>query len=376
MYVRNRASPEGSIAEGYLANECLTFASRYLVGTETSFNQSTRNEEDQNVANDEEVSFFANVGRPLGRKKNKGFSSNKRKRVSRITLDNQTLVQAHRYGFFNFDGVAPFLKKHEQFIKRRNRSPRLSPYEIQKLQSETFHDWFHDHVAQLEQQGNANITDELRLLARGPMDTTRRYTGYIVNGFRFHTKARERWLKTQNSGVVVTSKMMSYASSRDARPIEGEINYYGVLTDIIQLNYSGRFKVVLFKCDWIDPNRGLKKDKFGFTIVNFSHLAHSGTNLVDDPFVFASQAKKVFYVQDEKNKDWLIVKHAKLRDIYDIGGGSSFNRGQGSGEVQDDDSHDTTKWVRNEVDGVELTQEMKTAHEEEQALYEHNEDLF
>ncbi|XP_039145439.1 uncharacterized protein LOC120282664 [Dioscorea cayenensis subsp. rotundata] len=174
------------------------------------------------------------------------------------------------------------------------------------------------------------------------MDTARRYTGYIVNGFRFHTKARERWLKTQNSGVVVTSKMMSYASSRDARPIEGEINYYGVLTDIIQLNYSGRFKVVLFKCDWIDPNR----------------------------------AKKVFYVQDEKNKDWLIVKHAKLRDIYDIGGGSSFDRGQGSGEVQDDDSHDTTKWVRNEVDGVELTQEMKTAHEEEQALYEHNEDLF
>ncbi|XP_039133790.1 uncharacterized protein LOC120270791 [Dioscorea cayenensis subsp. rotundata] len=199
-YVRNRASPEGSIAEGYLANECLTFASRYLVGTETSFNQSIRNEEDRNVAIDEEVSIFANVGRPLGRKKNKGFSSNKRKRVSRITLDNQTLVQAHRYVLFNSDVVAPFLRKHEQFIKRRNRSPRLSPYEIQKLQSETFHDWFHDHVTQLEQQGNANITDELRLLARGPMDTARRYTGYIVNGFRFHTKARERLLRTQNSG--------------------------------------------------------------------------------------------------------------------------------------------------------------------------------
>ena len=28
--VRNRARPEGSIAEGYVANECFVFASRYM----------------------------------------------------------------------------------------------------------------------------------------------------------------------------------------------------------------------------------------------------------------------------------------------------------------------------------------------------------
>ena len=38
-YVRNRAYPEGSIAEGYIANECLTFCSRYFHGIETKFNQ-------------------------------------------------------------------------------------------------------------------------------------------------------------------------------------------------------------------------------------------------------------------------------------------------------------------------------------------------
>ena len=31
-YVRNRSKPEGSIAEGYLAEECLTFCSRFLSG--------------------------------------------------------------------------------------------------------------------------------------------------------------------------------------------------------------------------------------------------------------------------------------------------------------------------------------------------------
>uniref|UniRef100_A0A8R7JYW6 DUF4218 domain-containing protein n=1 Tax=Triticum urartu TaxID=4572 RepID=A0A8R7JYW6_TRIUA len=40
--VRNRAFPEGSIAEGYLAQECLTFCSRFLEGT-TRFTRPSRN---------------------------------------------------------------------------------------------------------------------------------------------------------------------------------------------------------------------------------------------------------------------------------------------------------------------------------------------
>lgn len=42
-YVRNKARPEGSIAEGYLANECLMFGYRYLYGVETKFNKRERN---------------------------------------------------------------------------------------------------------------------------------------------------------------------------------------------------------------------------------------------------------------------------------------------------------------------------------------------
>ncbi|KAK2355206.1 hypothetical protein QL285_092635 [Trifolium repens] len=43
-YVRNRNYPEGSIAEGYIANECLTFCSRYLSDSvETKFNKPPRN---------------------------------------------------------------------------------------------------------------------------------------------------------------------------------------------------------------------------------------------------------------------------------------------------------------------------------------------
>jgi hypothetical protein len=42
-YVRNRARPEGSIAEAYIAEECLTFCSKYMEGVETRFNRPPRN---------------------------------------------------------------------------------------------------------------------------------------------------------------------------------------------------------------------------------------------------------------------------------------------------------------------------------------------
>ena len=48
-YVRNRSKPEGSIAEGYLADECVTFCSRFLGGEEgnsnTDFGRCPKNKE-------------------------------------------------------------------------------------------------------------------------------------------------------------------------------------------------------------------------------------------------------------------------------------------------------------------------------------------
>ena len=42
-YVSNKARVEGSIAEAYIVNECLTFCSMYLSNIETRFNRQDRN---------------------------------------------------------------------------------------------------------------------------------------------------------------------------------------------------------------------------------------------------------------------------------------------------------------------------------------------
>ena len=43
VYMKNKAHPEGSIAEGYIAEECLTFCSRFL-DVETKLNRPERHE--------------------------------------------------------------------------------------------------------------------------------------------------------------------------------------------------------------------------------------------------------------------------------------------------------------------------------------------
>ena len=79
-----------------------------------------------------------------------------------------------------------------------------------------------------------NYSNELVAIARGPNNVARKFSGFIINGFRYHTKICDKQRKTQNSGVVVD--------------VNGK-SYYGVLTDIIELDYYRKFKIVMFKYD-------------------------------------------------------------------------------------------------------------------------------
>ena len=114
---------------------------------------------------------------------------------------------------------------------------------------------------------------------------------------------------------------MSYASVRDSNPMEGNVDYYGILTDIIELDYFDKAKVVLFRGDWVDvaTGRGIKKDELGFTLVNFERLIHTGEQLLHEPFVLASQVKQVFYSHDPKDEQWHVVIHNAPRDRFDMG---------------------------------------------------------
>jgi hypothetical protein len=79
--VKNRAHPEGSIAEGYCMEECLDFCSRFIEGT-TRFTRPSRNPEPSDAKKN--MYLFDSAGEPIGK-------------CTGVNLDKQLLVHAHRY---------------------------------------------------------------------------------------------------------------------------------------------------------------------------------------------------------------------------------------------------------------------------------------
>ncbi|MBA0844158.1 hypothetical protein Goarm_001280, partial [Gossypium armourianum] len=114
----------------------------------------------------------------------------------------------------------------------------------------------------------------------------------------------------------------------DSNLVEKNVEYYGFLTDIVELDYYGKRKVVLFLYDWADVNtaREVKKDQFGFTMVNFSQLIHAGQQLIDEPYVFSCQVKQVFYSKDPTNEGWYVVLRNTPRDLFDMDNGNNMPR--------------------------------------------------
>ncbi|KAH7852297.1 hypothetical protein Vadar_022986 [Vaccinium darrowii] len=96
-------------------------------------------------------------------------------------------------------------------------------------------------------------------------------------------------------------------------PVAGDVAYYGVLTDIIELSYFGGQKVVLFKCDWMSEGKNKRPNEHGFTLANFAQLTHA-----NEPFVLASQVQQVFYVEDPVDEGWHVVIRTTARDTFNM----------------------------------------------------------
>ena len=94
---------------------------------------------------------------------------------------------------------------------------------------------------------------------------------------------------------------MLLSSAKDKKPIVADICFYGMIEDNWLLDYSS-FKIPMFKCQWVKSDGGVRVDNFGFTLVDLERKGHK-----DEPFILATQAKQVFYVEDPENPKWSCV---------------------------------------------------------------------
>jgi hypothetical protein len=114
---------------------------------------------------------------------------------------------------------------------------------------------------------------------------------------------------TQNSGVVVRGDESS-----------GNMTWYGVIRNIISLEFPQQKEVILFQCDWYDVpanntnrSRGHTRDKFGIIDIATSMFRYS-----DKPYILASNAEPVFYVPIVDKLGWSTVVLVRLRNLFSM----------------------------------------------------------
>ena len=208
---------------------------------------------------------------------------------------------------------------------------------IEQALKEEFPAWFKQHVRNLN-----NVSDDLKSLAFGPDQRVVVYPACNVNGARFRTVAREKNLRTQNSGI------MTKASFSD----QEETEYYGVLTEVLELQYMrnkhGERFVFLFRCDWFDlegKNTKIKDDGY-FKSVNTSAIRYK-----NDPFILASHAKTCFYLDDTKLGDpWKVVQTFSHRHVYDVPEKEHVNQGADQGNPDAYQEESSSDYIFHDVE--------------------------
>ncbi|KAL0558794.1 hypothetical protein IC582_003376 [Cucumis melo] len=159
--------------------------------------------------------------------------------------------------------------------------------------------------------GDVKVSNNLRWIAHGPHPVVTTYNSYAINGCHYHTKTHDKNKIVQNSGVSLVAKKMQVCSSKDKNPIIGEMSFYCVIEEIWELNYNS-FKIAIFKCDWVEKSGGIKTDELGFVLVDLSRVGHK-----NDSFIFATQAKQVFFVEDPSDSRWSVVLTPPQREFTD-----------------------------------------------------------
>nr|XP_043637988.1 uncharacterized protein LOC122608988 [Erigeron canadensis] len=277
-YVRNRSRPEGSIVEGYVAEEATEFCTGYLDGIK---------------------SIGVSQSRHSGRLSGVGTIGSKS-----FNPDYKLFELAHFAVLQHMTCISPYIEEHMATLRVENIG-RADLWYARK-HNEQFVTWLKNKVT--TNFGQPNIDETVQKLGEGPNSKVITYQGYDINGYTFYTKQQDEKSTVQNSGVTLIASTVEYQRmNHETRATIAKNAYCGVIQEIWELNY-GLFTIPLFKCKWVNNSSGVKVDKYGFTLVDLETNGYAS-----EPFILANQAKQVFFIQDQSKPRWHIVMHGKRR---------------------------------------------------------------
>ena len=290
-YVRNRGRPEGSIIEGYHAEECVEFCTDWLADHKP-------------------------IGVPESRHKGKleGEGGLGRKDLDvhgRERMDD--FIRAHTMVLQHTPEMEPFIDMHIEEL--RNLNPNRNDDWIQRKHNSTFAVWLKDlWYPRAATNENEKIVQRL---SRFPDRIVVTYQSYAMNGYTYYTKAQDRKSTYQNSGIVLVAE-----TGTDS---EGQTEaYYGVVEEIWELDYTFT-TIAMFRIRWA---RDVRHEDHRFTTMILpKEVPRHQVNVkrisaLLEPWQFASKCKQVFFIEDPIAKNRVVVRRGK-RSIVGVDGVTS-----------------------------------------------------
>ena len=96
--------------------------------------------------------------------------------------------------------------------------------------------------------------------------------------------------------------------------MDANVEYIGHIEEILELNYRRHCVVVLVcdfvKANYVGENATIKKDKWGFTIANYSRRP---SIVCQDLFAFPRHCEQVFYSEATELPGWRVVLRKEVR---------------------------------------------------------------
>ena len=172
-YVHNKASPDGSIVQAYLIEECISFCN--------------------NIINDDQ-----SLGLPLKKHADRleGVGHSQLKRDLNVDIKNHRddFERAHTVVLQHADIISPWLQTQKETLRREHGMVGRQRTEAQIIREHNskFASWFRERIGDKPLPTSIANANLIYALAVGPACTVATYQSYDINGYTFYTKAKDK----------------------------------------------------------------------------------------------------------------------------------------------------------------------------------------
>ncbi|KAK1621385.1 hypothetical protein QYE76_026902 [Lolium multiflorum] len=317
-YVRKRARPDGSIAKGFLTEECISFCTSYL--------------EIENP-----------VGLPVNRHLGKLARWGHREGSHEMHVDFKDRIadfeRANLVALQHIDVVDPWVVEHKTFIAKtyNDQGQQRTDGDIIKEHNSTFTRWFKDKMLAYPIDKDSSAEEKLIFtLSQGAEHNLITFQAYDINGYTFYTEEKDMKSDYQNSGVT----MESYTGDVKQR-------YYGKIEEIWELSYVEE-NVPMFRVRC--AKSVVKEDRYFTTMVipeAKSKIAGAKVTAKYEPWILASQVDQCFFITDPQKPSRVVVRRGKRSIIGMDGAANELDFDQyGDPKMEDDDDDEAPYTTR------------------------------